>query len=166
MAVICLATKLHIKDHVLQLTQPVHHPATWASAINEDRILPVLLQKLAFDPYPDEVRILAIVDDPLRNLLLIGQAGSAAIHLAPDPTVAIAAEAFPEATVIAGWVAAHQPQNLGLLVGECALRCLPEENAVRRLFSQVGAAVLNEPRRFGQFRMQDAWARLGTRLGE
>jgi hypothetical protein len=45
--VIRLATKLHLKDRVPQLTQPVHHHApVGASCVTEDRIGPVLLDNL------------------------------------------------------------------------------------------------------------------------
>jgi hypothetical protein len=33
-AVVCLTTKLHIKNRVLQLTQPVNHPTTGAAAVS------------------------------------------------------------------------------------------------------------------------------------
>ena len=70
---------------------------------------------------------LAVIGDPLCDLLLIGQAGIAAIHLAPDPSVPIAAKALPEAPVIAGWIPANQPQDFGLFIGKCPLGRLPDE---------------------------------------
>ena len=64
----------------------------------------------------DKMRVITVIGDPLRDLLLVGQARVAAIHLAPDPAVAIAPEAFPEAAVIPCRVAANRPEDLSLLI--------------------------------------------------
>jgi hypothetical protein len=68
-----------------------------------------------------------IVFNPLCDLLFIGDPCVAAVDLAPDPTVAIAAKALPEAPVVPCWVPTNQPEDLGLLVSEGALRGLPDE---------------------------------------
>lgn len=83
-------------------------------------------QELAAPADLHEAGLLAIVGDPARELLLVGEADAARIDVMAVPAVAQAAEALMEAPCGARGIAEHQPDDLGTGIGQRAPCGVPD----------------------------------------
>ena len=81
--------------------------------------------ELTLDADADTVRVLAPVLYFFGNLDLVRAGNRAGIDLAPHPAMLEASKALSECASILGWIAERQPDDLCILVGQCAASDFP-----------------------------------------
>jgi hypothetical protein len=76
------------------------------------------MRKYATHADPNEVRVLAVILDPLVKQRLAGTLDMAAVDMAVFPAVAKPPETFPKSATVSGRVAEGQPDDLRPFIGQ------------------------------------------------